>query len=134
MIKPDMLDALSDEELSNVIGQAQALLKKRDADRKAKALADARELQAKAQDEARTLLESVGLSLQTLRGRAKGKTGRKPLYKEGCTYQHPTDKNLIWKANGQKPNWLRALEKQSKRAVAVQVPTRMDRPELKDQP
>jgi hypothetical protein len=129
-----MLNALNDEELRGVIDHSQELLRKRDADRKAKALADARALQAKAQNDARTLLESVGLSLQNLRGKAKGKTGRKSLYKAGCSYQHPTNNKLIWRANGQKPNWLRALEKQSKRAIEIQAPTRMDRPELKDQP
>jgi hypothetical protein len=121
MITGDMLGALKDEELHWVINHSQELLKTRDADRKAKALADARALQAKAQSEARTLLESVGLSLQNLGGRAKGKAGRKSLYKAGCVYQHPSDKNLIWKANGQKPNWLRELEGQGGKAVAIEM-------------
>jgi hypothetical protein len=30
-------------------------------------------------------------------------------------------KNLIWKANGQKPNWLRELEQRGRKAVEVNV-------------
>jgi hypothetical protein len=121
MITADMLGALKDDELHWIINHSQELLKKRDAERKAKALADARALQAKAQNEARALLESVGLNLQNLSGKAKGKTGRKSLYKAGCSYQHPTDKALIWKANGQKPNWLRELEAQGAKAIEVKA-------------
>lgn len=120
MITADMLGALKDDELHWIINHSQELLKKRDAERKAKALVDARALQAKAQSDARTLLESVGLSLQNLSGKAKGKTARKSLYKAGCSYQHPTDKSLIWKANGQKPNWLRELETKGQAPVPIE--------------
>src|SRR5947207_2122043 len=108
MIKPDTLDALSDEELRTVIAQSQGLLRKRDEERKAKALSDAR-----------ALLESVGLSLKNLGGKGKKKGGQ-ALYKGGRVYQHPTDKALVWKANGQKPNWLRELEAQGGKAVEVE--------------
>lgn len=119
MIKPDSLDALNDNELREVINHSQTLLKKRDEERKAKALSDARTLQAKAQNEARALLESVGLSLKSLGGKGKKKAGQGPLYKGGRVYQHPTDKALVWKANGQKPNWLRELETKGGKAVEV---------------
>ena len=121
MITADMLGALKDDELHWIINHSQELLKKRDGERKAKALVDARALQAKAQSDARTLLESVGLSLQNLSGKAKGKTGRKSLYKAGCSYQHPSDKSLIWKANGQKPKWLRDLETRGEHAIKVRA-------------
>ena len=109
MIKPDMLDALNDEELKGVIKLSEELLKKRDADRKAKALSDAR-----------ALLASAGLSLKDIGAKPKKKARAGPVYKGGRVYQHPSDKTLVWKANGQKPNWLRELEAQGGRAMEVQ--------------
>jgi hypothetical protein len=104
-----MLDGLNDEELRGIIGESQRLLKKRDEERKAKALSDAR-----------TLLASVGLSLKSLGGgKGKKKAGEGPLYKGGHLYQHPTNKALVWNAKGQKPNWLRELEGQGGKAVEV---------------
>jgi hypothetical protein len=114
-----MLDALSDDELRAVIHQSETLLKKRDEERKAKALTDARALRAKAENDARALLESAGLSLKSLGGKGRKKAAKAPLYKGGRVYQHPTDKALIWKANGQKPNWLRELEGRGGKAVQV---------------
>lgn len=119
MTRENSLDGLSDDELRTVIGNAQALLKKRDEERKAKALSEARALKAKAENDARALLESVGLSLKSLSGKSKRKGGQGPLYKGGRVYQHPTDKTLVWKANGQKPNWLRELEAKGGKAVEV---------------
>jgi hypothetical protein len=81
-----------------------------DEERKAKALSEARALRAKADDYARTPLESVGLSLKSLSGKNKRKGVHGPLYKGGRLYQQPSDQKLVWKANGQKSNWLRELE------------------------
>ena len=108
MINPNMLDGLNDEQLRGVINESQRLLKKRDEERKAKALSDAR-----------TLLASVGLSLKSLSGKGKKKTGEASLYKGGHLYQHPTDKTLVWNAKGQKPNWLREVEGRGGKAVEV---------------
>jgi hypothetical protein len=119
MIKPDSLDALNDNELREVINHSENLLKKRDEERKAKAIADVRALRAKADNDARTLLESVGLSLKSLTGKGKKKGGQATLYKGGRLYQHPENKALIWKANGQKPNWLRELEAGGGKAMEV---------------
>jgi hypothetical protein len=119
MIKGDTLEGLSDEELRGVIAQSQALLKKRDEDRKAKALLDARALRAKAESDARALLESVGLNLKSLDGKGRKKAGTAPSYKGGRLYRHPHNEALVWKANGQKPNWLRELEAQGGKAVEV---------------
>jgi hypothetical protein len=121
MIRVDSLDALNDNELREVINHSQTLLKKRDEERKAKAIADVRALRAKTENDARALLESVGLSLKTLSGKSKKKGGQAPLYKGGRLYQHPDNKGLIWKANGQKPNWLRELEAKGGRAVEVEA-------------
>lgn len=121
MIKPDSLDALNDNELHEVINHSQGLLKKRDEERKAKAIADVRALRAKAENDARALLESVGLSLKSLSGKSKKKGGQAPLYKGGRLYQHPENKALIWKANGQKPNWLRELEARGGKAVEMEA-------------
>lgn len=121
MIKPDSLDALNDNELREVISKSETLLKKRDEERKAKAIADVRALRAKAETDARTLLESVGLSLKSLNGKSKRKGGQGPLYKGGRLYQHPENKALVWKANGQKPNWLRELEARGGKAVEMEA-------------
>jgi DNA-binding protein H-NS len=121
MIKPDSLDALNDNELREVINQSETLLRKRDEERKAKALADVRALKAKAESDARALLESVGLTLKSLHGKGRKKGGQGPLYKGGRLYQHPTETALVWKANGQKPNWLRELEAKGGKALEVEV-------------
>jgi DNA-binding protein H-NS len=117
MIKTDSLDALNDNELREVVNYSETLLKKRDEERKAKALADARALRAKAESDVRSLLESVGLSLKNLTGKAKKKGGQARFYKGGRLYQHPENEGVVWKANGQKPNWLRELEAHGGRAV-----------------
>lgn len=121
MIRVDSLDALNDNELREVINHSETLLKKRDEERKAKAIADVRALRAKTENDARALLESVGLSLKSVSGTAKGKGARKPLYKGGRLYQHPENKALVWKANGQKPNWLSELEARGGKAIEVKT-------------
>jgi hypothetical protein len=121
MIKPDSLDALNDNELREVINHSENLLKKRDEERKAKAIADVRALRAKTENDARMLLESVGLSLKHSSAKSKKRGGQGPLYKGGRVYQHPENKALIWKANGQKPNWLRELEASGGKAVEIEA-------------
>lgn len=100
-----MLESLSDEELREVIARSQEMLKTRDRERKEHALA-----------EARTLLSSVGLSLKSV----AGKTARRAVvYRGGHLYRHPAKPDLAWNAKGQKPNWLRELEKEGGRAVEI---------------
>jgi hypothetical protein len=74
-MKLDTLDALKDEELQGVIERAQVLLKQRDEDRKAKAMNDAR-----------ALLASIGLSLKDLNGKPKGKARKGPAYHSDHQY------------------------------------------------
>jgi hypothetical protein len=62
----ESLDKMNDEELLQVRARAGELLKSHDAERKAKAVADAKALKEKAQLEARALLASVGLSLKAV--------------------------------------------------------------------
>ena len=100
----ETLAALSDEELREVIARSQEMLKTRDRERKEHALA-----------EARTLLSSVGLSLKSV----AGKTARRAAYRGGRLYRHPAKPELVWNAKGQKPNWLRELEKDGGRAVEI---------------
>jgi DNA-binding protein H-NS len=100
-----MLESLSDTELQEVIARSQDILKTRDRERKEKALADAR-----------TLLSSVGLSLKSVAGKA---SRRAAVYRGGRLYRHPAKPELVWNAKGQKPNWLRELEKNGGRAVEV---------------
>jgi len=101
----ETLAALSDEELREVIARSQEMLKTRDRERKEHALA-----------EARTLLSSVGLSLKSVAGKTARRTAA---YRGGRLYRHPAKPELVWNAKGQKPNWLRELEKDGGRAVEM---------------
>jgi len=110
----ETLLTLSDEELRGVIARSQELLKRRDQERKENALA-----------EARTLLSSVGLSLKSVAGKAARRTAA---YKGGHLYRHPAKPDLVWNAKGQKPNWLRDLEKHGGRAEEVTAPANDNAP------
>jgi hypothetical protein len=108
-MKLETLETLKDDELRAVIGRAQELLKQHDRERKDKALEDAR-----------AILEAAGLALRDVAH--KGKAGRNnngPVYHSGHRYQHPARKELVWTAKGQKPNWLRQLEKEGSRAMEL---------------
>ena len=99
----ETLGKLNDDELRAVITRSEELLKSRDRERKEEATA-----------QAKALLESVGLSFKSV----AGKPARRPvLYKGGRVYQHPAKPELVWNAKGQKPNWLRDLEKEGGKAV-----------------
>jgi len=98
-----MLDTLNDDELHAVIARAHELLKAHDRERKERALA-----------EARSLLSAVGLSLKAVAGKSPK---RAAAYRSGRHYQHPTKQDLVWNARGQKPGWLRELEREGGKAV-----------------
>lgn len=103
----DSLEKLGDDDLRAVIARAETLLKERDDDRKAKAM-----------EQARSLLASVGLSLKDLNGKIR-RGAKGPVYHGGKSYQHPTNKALVWNAKGKKPGWLSALEAEGKTALEV---------------
>jgi hypothetical protein len=105
----DSLDALKDEELQAVVDRSQLLLKDRDRTRKDKAVEDAR-----------AILSAAGLSLKDVAAKG-GRNGnaKAPVYRGGRHYQHPAMKELVWNAKGQKPNWLRELEREGRRAVEI---------------
>ena len=105
-IKLDMLDGLNDDELQVAIRHAEGILKQRDEDRKAKALNDAR-----------SLLASVGLSLKNINGKGRIRSGKPPSYHIGHHYQHPTNKALEWNGKGKKPAWLVSLEAEGGKPV-----------------
>jgi hypothetical protein len=108
-MKLESLDTLKDDDLCAIIGRAEELLTQHDRERKEKALLDAR-----------SILEAAGLNLRDVASRPKnGKTGKGPIYRGGHQYQHPSKKELIWAAKGQKPGWLRQLEKEGSRAVEL---------------
>jgi hypothetical protein len=65
MFKLDLLDALSDKELDELEAYSQALKKKRDEERKSKAM-----------DEARAILAAAGISLKELSGKPKGRPAK----------------------------------------------------------
>lgn len=106
-----MLEPLGDEDLKEVIARAEQLLKERDADRKDKALVEAR-------TSAKAILEAAGLSLDDLNRRLR-KPAKGPSYHAGRQYQHPTNKVLTWNAKGQKPRWLREIEAQGGKAIEL---------------
>jgi hypothetical protein len=108
-MKLESLDTLKDEDLRAIIRRAEELLDQHDRERKEKALVDAR-----------SILEAAGLNLRDVASKGKsGKSGKGPVYHGGHQYQHPTKKELVWLAKGQKPGWLRQLEKEGSRAVEL---------------
>jgi DNA-binding protein H-NS len=106
-MKLETLETLKDDDLRAVGRRVEELLKQHDRERKDKALIDAR-----------TILEAAGLSLKDVASRGNGKS-KGPVYVGGHRYQHPTKKDQVWTAKGQKPNWLRQLEKEGSRAVEL---------------
>jgi DNA-binding protein H-NS len=108
MISIAMLNELQDGELRATIGQAEGILKQRDADRKAQAIEDAR-----------ATLAAAGLTLKDLGSKGRSRNGKGPVYHSGHTYQHPTNKTLLWNGKGKKPNWLVTLETDGLKAVEV---------------
>lgn len=107
MITENMLDAYSDSDIHAIKVLADRVLKSRDDDRKAKAT-----------EEARAALAAVGLTFRDVL-KTKAKPAKGPQYKGGHTYQHPTNKALVWNAKGQKPKWLRDLEADGEKAVEL---------------
>jgi DNA-binding protein H-NS len=109
MISISMLDVLQDGELRTTIEQAEGILKQRDADRKAKAI-----------ENARATLAAAGLTLKDLGGNSKRKAARGPVYHSGHTYQHPANKTLLWNGKGKKPGWLVELELRGEKATEIE--------------
>jgi DNA-binding protein H-NS len=89
-----------------VARRAEELLTQHDRERKDKALEDAR-----------AILASAGISLRDLASKATNVRAKGPSYHSGHHYQHPGNKQLVWRAKGQKPRWLRELEAEGKRPV-----------------
>jgi len=106
-MKIETLETLSDDDLRSITERCGQLLALRDKQRKDEAM-----------EKARATLAAVGLNLNDL-VRAKIKPNKGPSYKGGHTYQHPTDKTLVWRAQGQKPKWLRELEASGSAPVEI---------------
>ena len=103
----DSLEKCADDELRGVIARCEELLADHDRRRKAAAL-----------EQARAILSGAGLSLRDVAaGKRKGNGG--PVYHAGHTYQHPTNKALVWPGKGKKPGWLTELEAEGGKAVEV---------------
>jgi DNA-binding protein H-NS len=47
------------------------------------------------------------------------RSGKAPAYHTGRLYQHPANKGLTWNGKGQKPGWLRELEREGGTAVEM---------------
>jgi DNA-binding protein H-NS len=108
MISIATLNELQDTELRTTIEQAEGILKQRDADRKAQAIIDAK-----------ATLAAAGLTLRDLGGKGRSRSGNRPVYHSGHTYQHPTNKALVWNGKGKKPGWLVGLEAGGGRPLEV---------------
>jgi DNA-binding protein H-NS len=119
MISAATLNELRDDELRAFISQADGILKQRDDERKARAIVDARAVQAKALNDAKAVLEAAGLSLKDLGGNGKKKATKGPVYHAGHAYQHPADKTLVWNGKGKKPRWLVELESEGEKALEI---------------
>src|SRR5579862_726672 len=104
----DLLEKLADDDLRAVDARCLELLKQHDTERKEKALS-----------EARSLLASVGLSLKDVARKALVTKSKAPIYHGGHTYQHPTNKTLVYNGKGKKPGGLTALEAEGKAALEV---------------
>ncbi len=105
----DSLEKCGDDELSTIKARCDELLLARDQERKEKALEQASEI-----------LAIAGLSLREVAAAKLPKNAIKaPFYRGGRQYQHPSNKALVWTAKGQKPNWLRELEGQGRKAVEL---------------
>jgi DNA-binding protein H-NS len=109
-MKLELLDSLHDDELKAVIARAGELLKQHDKERKDKAL-----------EAASAILAAAGLNIKDVARKGKPAKGKGPAYRAGHHYQHPVKKDLVWNAKGQKPNWLRELEKEGGKAVELAV-------------
>jgi hypothetical protein len=65
MIKLDLLDALSDNELDQIEAYSQALKQRRDEERKSKAM-----------EQAKAILAAAGIDMELLHARGKGRTAK----------------------------------------------------------
>jgi hypothetical protein len=98
------------EELEQIRELTQAELEQRKRRRREEAMA-----------EIRRIAETENIPVRFDAKSRPKKSAKAPLYKSGRSYRHPTDETLVWKANGQKPGWLRELEKEGGRAVEIPV-------------
>ena len=94
------------EELEQIRDTVQAEMEERRRKRREEAMAEIRRIAG---------AEHIPVRFD-VKSPAKG-NGKKPLYRGGRQYQHPSQPELLWNAKGQKPNWLRELEKRGGRAV-----------------
>jgi DNA-binding protein H-NS len=110
MISRTTLEELQDDELAGAKSVIDDILRKRDEQRKAEAIENARAVKAKALSDARAVLAAAGLTLKALGKNGKKKAGRGIVYRSGHTYRHPANASLVWNAKGKKPIWLVELE------------------------
>lgn len=108
-MKLETLDTLTKDELRAVNIRSAELIRQHEKEEKENAIRNAR-----------AILEAAGLSLRDVAAKVKaGRSSTGPAYRGGHRYQHPTKKDLVWTAKGQKPNWLRQLEKDGSRAIEL---------------
>jgi DNA-binding protein H-NS len=111
------LETHEDDELRGVITRSDEILKTRDKERKEQAV-----------EQARAILQIAGLTFQDAVAKAKNGKAKPPVYRGGFRYQHPSKPELVWLGKGQKPNWLRTLEREGGRAVELPPEPPSDKP------
>ncbi len=92
---PD-ITTLTDNELKELVKNVQALISKREEQRRDEVAAKIKEL-----------AESAGLTVE-ISGAEKTKSKRRKLIPK---FRHPSDQSLVWSGIGAKPKWLREMEK-----------------------
>lgn len=100
--------AASIEELEQMVALAQSEIEERRRKRREEAMAEIRRIAG---------TEHIAVRFDA-RPKPK-KAGKAPVYQGGRHYRHPSKPDLIWNAKGQKPNWLRELEAEGRRAVEL---------------
>ena len=98
---------MSDEELKELSKKIQALLSKREEQRKDEVAA-----------QIKALAESAGLTVEisgTEKVKRKGRSKLQP------KFRHPSDSSLTWSGIGAKPKWLREMERSGRSAEEFRI-------------
>ncbi len=106
-MKVEMLDTLTDAQLTEVIARSNELLIMRDRQRKDDAI-----------EKARTLLAAAGLSFKDIAGKKASRAASVSFRpKSGHTYQHPDNPTLQCLGTGNKPKWWHELAKAGREPI-----------------
>ncbi|HMU89933.1 MAG: H-NS histone family protein [Pseudomonadales bacterium] len=103
---PD-ITTLSDDELKELSKKIQALISKREEQRKDEVAA-----------QIKALADSAGLTVEIGGAEKSKRKGRSKLQPK---FRHPSDPSLTWSGIGAKPKWLREMEKNGRRTEEFRI-------------